>query len=397
MDPIRENGIPSLPPSPPTDAKTEASNKYPTPESYDKTWNKIASAVMTGIKKGEANANAATAGLALKSPKETAPNMEKAASDSNGTLESAEAAPSTKNAKKRKATDDAATDSLSPKRPKRTAPRTKKAVTPSPPKSKRKRKDSKKDTEADMPPPPPPQATLTPALISKINQVKTFLKAGNLEDSKLDRDPKNENIIYTPEEILVGALMRMRLRWEIGSEDQASVADTQEAIVAHYSAKHSRPALAAVPVLNCVILDVSKVTNLESGIHSKIFGHGLEGISLLEIELEMHWREYLRWHRPVNQDEDDKYNSMRFMNSFETIWKTCVDHDEHLDDRLPSERLSKHDGLVDDGPAGEATVDGERNTILGGEGKSDRVDACIAPGMSVRDMLMTPPQSLLSY
>lgn len=157
------------------------------------------------------------------------------------------------------------------------------------PKTARKGKGKKSvnNTDDDLPPPSAPaREELNFTVAAKVKRVQEFITAGSgAEGQSLDfiqRDPENPYHISVPELTLVGALMRMRVDYEIGDPHMAQLSDAESVILKRFPA----PGLQTSDQ-PWVTIDARKRTALEETIQEKIAGHGLEGYSLLDIELEL--------------------------------------------------------------------------------------------------------------
>lgn len=150
-------------------------------------------------------------------------------------------------------------------------------------KAKGKKRDDRSD---DTPPLPsaPARKELNFVVAAKVRRVQEFITTGGEGQRAdfLERDPENPHHISVPELTLVGALMRMRVDYEIGDPYMAQLSDADSVILKRFIA----PVL-QTPDQPWVTIDARKRTPLEETIQAKIAGHGLEGYSLLDIELEL--------------------------------------------------------------------------------------------------------------
>ena len=146
---------------------------------------------------------------------------------------------------------------------------------------------AKKAAVPDLPPPaiPVPVTRMVQAKVDQMYAFKEFdMKYGS---NVLERDGENTSVIHIPELDLGGVLINMLTRWELHTLTDLENAwrDIEEAIVEDYQ-KALAPDRDPVP---CVALDLEKAraTKFEQRIQEKILNHGLEGVSLLELEMEM--------------------------------------------------------------------------------------------------------------
>ncbi|TKA68241.1 hypothetical protein B0A55_10029 [Friedmanniomyces simplex] len=166
------------------------------------------------------------------------------------------------------------------------------AVEASPPKKKRTHTTSKRaspkfsnatEPPAETQPHPPPPARLTPLLAAKLRRVHFFITNTPDTTTTLTRDPSNPALISLPELELTGALIRLRADYELGDRHEAHLADIESCIVARYSA----PVLQLADQAWLTIDIATEPSEFEREIQGKVAGHGLEGVNLLEVELEM--------------------------------------------------------------------------------------------------------------
>ncbi|CAK4034681.1 Hypothetical predicted protein [Lecanosticta acicola] len=119
---------------------------------------------------------------------------------------------------------------------------------------------------------------------NKIDQITAFLSSSAAASSRLDRDSGNKHFVTIKESALLGALMALRADWEVSDPRQASLLDAEEVVVREFAAPVGTEQIPA----RFMVIDLSKRTTLESSIHLKIENWGLDGIGLLEAELEMY-------------------------------------------------------------------------------------------------------------
>lgn len=270
--------------------------------------------------------------------------------------------------RKRKAVDDAATEPPSPKKPRKAKPKVEKTTSASPPKTRRKR------ANVEAPPPPAISLPLTKMVSDKIAHVKRFLNDhyhGRFE-STLDRDPSNSNLTSVPKSWLLAALTTMRMQYEVDAREKAPTADVDGAIVNRFESPFGH----SWKPIDWVTVDISKRSELQSRIHEKIKGRGLEDVGLLEVELELQNRRELLKDGMI-QDDHHLY-AERFLSFFETAWN-----------KISAPK-----------PEPEATVTSAKApSEMCGERKLARVDSCVAPAkeFSVGRFLKLPAQGSLSY
>ena len=180
----------------------------------------------------------------------------------------------------------------------------------SPKKCKGKREEH---SEKELPPPLPP-AEINIAVGNKVLQVQNFVQSTAEEATILDRDPQNRDLLFIPELNLLSAVMRTRLHYEIGPRHEASIDDIEEALVKRY-----KQDLGQTKDVDWVTIDISKTSRFEERILEKIARHGLDDVSLLEVELEMQKRDQLKT-AGVIEDEEIGWCAKRFLRDFELIW-----------------------------------------------------------------------------
>lgn len=153
----------------------------------------------------------------------------------------------------------------------------------------RQPKRTKKIAAPVSPPSPlqplPLPAEVTAPVQAKVDAVKRFRDAEMAhEDSMLERDPKNAKLVSIPELDLVGVVMTLHYHYQLpAAATEASLADIEDAITARFA----KPVRASGVDVEWVTLDLSKPTTLEQRIKDKIANHGLEDVSLLELEMEL--------------------------------------------------------------------------------------------------------------
>jgi len=216
--------------------------------------------------------------------------------------------------------EDARDESLSAptKRQKRPATSTDPLLEKSTTKSKPKPKHSEKVT-SNQPLPPPLPSLLSATVAAKVERVRDFVIKSPPHASILERHPTAPHHISIPELSLKAVLMRLRIDYMLAdpagtsSEGEGTQScDAQDIIVSQSSAPVHRE-----PAQPWVTLDLSRPFRLGQRIHDKISGHGLEGVNLLETELEMHERE-----RRVGDDRSELVSgSQELRTFFDGVWR----------------------------------------------------------------------------
>ncbi|KAF2173084.1 hypothetical protein M409DRAFT_17032 [Zasmidium cellare ATCC 36951] len=149
--------------------------------------------------------------------------------------------------------------------------------------STRKGKGKKSEDVQEAEPPKPRVKRINKTLKAKVKQVGDFLDTTSREDSRLKRSSANENHVIITEACLLASLMAMRADWELTDPRMASLLDASEAIVEQYEEKWA----SSEQLVRMVAVDLEKKTAFVEGIQQKIEGWDLEGINLLEVELEL--------------------------------------------------------------------------------------------------------------
>ncbi|KAK5136002.1 hypothetical protein LTR08_004256 [Meristemomyces frigidus] len=151
------------------------------------------------------------------------------------------------------------------------------------PKTPYKSKDKSSDEAVENLPPPPPQPRhLNSILTAKVKRVKNFVDTVPQSQTNLIRAIDNTSLIHVPELSLIGALMCIRIDYELGDSQDAQLADVESIIVDRYTGP-----VGLTADQKWVMLDADRRTVFEDSVHEKISGHGLENLNLVEIELEM--------------------------------------------------------------------------------------------------------------
>lgn len=188
----------------------------------------------------------------------------------------APAKPASRASKRKRADHDNTARAASPKKMKKDA---KPAAKPRQP-----RRTKKAAAAVEPLPQPPSPVKVTFPVQHKIDAVKRFLNVEMVhEDSKLKRDADNTRLITIPELDLLGVVMTLYFHWQMGSaETEASVSDLAEAIKSTLKAP-----IGTYGDVDWMVVDLDIPTALEQRIKEKIAHHGLEDVSLLEVEMEL--------------------------------------------------------------------------------------------------------------
>lgn len=133
----------------------------------------------------------------------------------------------------------------------------------------------------------PPPKELSFRLAWKVRRVHEFLAAVNEDQTLLRRSQDNKTHIHIPELTLLGVLMRFYIDYELGDPQSADIADVEEASVGRYTA----PVHPTAQDSSWIIFNTDAAAALETLAQEKVYGHGLEGVNLMEMEMEMHARE----------------------------------------------------------------------------------------------------------
>ena len=253
------------------------------------------------------------------------------------------------------------------KKPKRASPRTKKtAAGVEAPKASKKgkgKKENVKNESSSLPPtPPPPPALINEAVARKLGEVHAFIV--NEEESKLDRDPDHKDLITMPEEELVGAVMTMRIHYEVGHQQEASVSDVDETIVNRFK----RPIGWSEEDHDWVTINIPNSTKFEEGIQKKIARHGLDDVSLLEIELELRKRDLIRW--AGLEKKEVMWTAERFLDTFEGIWDKIEEVEKKKEKKEGVDAGAPGDLSLVDEPAGAVNAANSKNETSGAEAPS---------------------------
>lgn len=196
-----------------------------------------------------------------------------------------------------------------------------------PPPKKRKKRGADVSTKPGAPPPsiqvtrptPDPPTRINKAVANKVKEVLTFVENYAESESVLARDPENKDVISVPESAILGAVMVMRIHYEVGSPDDALVSEVEEAIVGRFQDRIGE----GKHLENWVTIDATKQTKFEEAIHEKIARHGLDDVNLLEIELELRKRDQLGWSKLPKEKMSSPEVLLR---TFEEIWVRLPKH-----------------------------------------------------------------------
>ncbi|KAK3691897.1 hypothetical protein LTR37_018390 [Vermiconidia calcicola] len=300
---------------------------------------------------GEKPADQSTAKPKRTPRKRKADDADQPASPDGG--EKADEAPA---AKKRKRAADASVD-----KPKKASPKKAKATATAQESKATMKGKGKKVEDTGMPPPSLPPAQIDHPVACKVWEVNNFIKHTNQEGSKLERDLTNRDLISVPHHILIGAVMKMRVHYEVGLQQDASVSDIEEAIVN----RSGRPIGQSTEDVDWFTIDSTKETAFEANIKQKIARHGLDDKSLLEIELEMHTRSVLT-HFGQLEEEDHRWDADRFLETFEKMWKRGT-------------AAKRTDDYASQPTAGSKEEIKSRSLSVSDSGELGRVGVCVAP------------------
>ena len=203
----------------------------------------------------------------------TTPDAAEMASDASGTHAAKKVA--SRGRKRKAAVDDSAAEAPSKKMKKET---NKPGAKP------RQTKRTKKVADEPPPPPIPSPVEVTVPVQMKIDAVKKFISTEMAREiSMLERDPNNPNLVSIPELDLLGIIMTLYFHFQLGSaETAASISDVEDAITERFKA----PLLTAGDV-DWVTLNIATPTSLDKRIKEKTQHHGLDEVSLLEVEMEL--------------------------------------------------------------------------------------------------------------
>lgn len=183
--------------------------------------------------------------------------------------------------KKRKTAQPADTEAEAP------AKNMKKETSKAAPKPRQTKRAKKPAGEPPAPLAPSSPMEVSPAVQAKIDAVKRFVATEMAHGtSLLQRDPQDSKLVTIPELDLLGVIMTLYFHYELGlAEMDASISELEEAITQRFKA----PLLTAGDV-DWVTVNLATPTKLETRIREKIAHHGLEAVSLLEVEMELHAR-----------------------------------------------------------------------------------------------------------
>lgn len=144
-----------------------------------------------------------------------------------------------------------------------------------------------KKTAAEPPPPPPSPGLveLTSPVQAKIKAVKQFVSTEMAhENSMLLRcDPESPRRVSLPFLDLVGVIQVLYFHYQLGPATDGQITADVEEVAAEYFKKP----VCMYGDVDWVTVDLDVATKLEQRIKEKIDGHGLEGVSLLEVEMEL--------------------------------------------------------------------------------------------------------------
>ena len=174
-------------------------------------------------------------------------------------------------------------DDLNP--PTKSKPKT---ATPHP-----KTKPSKKPPRAiDIPktsPSPPTNVPISKAILSHIQLLHEYLKIKPATVLQRDDDEHNQTLIKVPESMLLGTLITMRIRYEVGSANLACISDVEDAIV-----ERCTGSIGENDNVIFITIDTSAETKFIDRIKAKIHGHGLDEQDILGMQIEINRLDQLK-------------------------------------------------------------------------------------------------------
>lgn len=202
-------------------------------------------------------------------------------------------------------------------KPKKRAPPKKTATN-----ARRSKKQTKEATEPMPPPPPPlPPAPINQQVANKVKQVLLFTKDEQNDDTKLERDPKNSALVSVPYSSFQSAIMRMQAHYEILQPLDQCINDVQDVVFNNFERN-----IGPTPNIDWITIDVSKPNTFENSIKQKIARHGLDGLSLLEVELKMFTKDLLEnTHLFRDWNGEPVANlSNRLLDAVDSAWEVAV-------------------------------------------------------------------------
>jgi hypothetical protein len=192
--------------------------------------------------------------------------------------------PPAKTPRKRKAADDTATEGTPAKRQRKTTAKAADAAdaAASAPKPRKAGKNRKKDDCVAMPPPPPPPPVpVLPQVATKLQQVRDFIQTYPAD--MFDHKPLFPRAVTLPERNLSGILATMYWHWQVEVPLGGVLSEIKDRIVYHFQQELGTDRVPA----DMVTVDITNASMLEARIQETILRHGLEGKSLLYVEMKM--------------------------------------------------------------------------------------------------------------
>ncbi|KAK5112117.1 hypothetical protein LTR62_004460 [Meristemomyces frigidus] len=128
------------------------------------------------------------------------------------------------------------------------------------------------------------KAPLSFIAAAKVQRSLEHLATRSKNNSALSRDPDKASIVTLPKRTLLGALHRICVDYEVGSPEDIHLAELEDMVVERFAAP-----LLQRPDQLWIKLDLA-IQPTEGLLHeasAKVAGYGLQGINLLEMELEM--------------------------------------------------------------------------------------------------------------
>ncbi|KJY00177.1 hypothetical protein TI39_contig340g00006 [Zymoseptoria brevis] len=168
-------------------------------------------------------------------------------------------------------------------------PASKKSTTKSAIKKTAPSRSSRKSPKARIPsgpPPPPKPKRISKVVKAKVMAVGDFLDNTPVDQSVLRRSDENADHVVVTELAAIAALKTMVADYGISDPSWTSLVDIKDIVVDDFV-----ESLGQNPVVKFITLDLSRTSAFEEAIRQKIAGWELDGINLLEAELEMYARQ----------------------------------------------------------------------------------------------------------
>lgn len=181
---------------------------------------------------------------------------------------------------KRKAAGDAATNNTPAKRPRRQTAKAADAAA-STPKPRRAPNTHNQDDRTAVPPPPTPPVRVSAAVATKIQQVHNFMQT--YPPKKFERIALFPRTVRLSERDLSGIVSRMYWQWEISLPQDSVMSEIQDVVDCRFQQELGTN---RVPT-TMVSVDINSMSRLEERVQEKVLRHGLEGKSLLYVEMKM--------------------------------------------------------------------------------------------------------------